>query len=119
MCGDFFQLPPVSVSAVVEPKFAFQSKSWRDDKDSAVAGSAKTEDLVFTDLLNELRTGILSSGSKQLLDSCHESNKSLPSDNNNLAPAKLYCRNADVHEENSKRLAELSCKERVFDSIYH
>jgi len=122
MCGDFFQLPPVSVSAVVEPKFAFQSKSWRDDKIRPVQlleVQRQRTDAVFIDLLNELRTGILSSRSKQLLDSCHESNKSLPSDKNNLAPTKLYCRNADVDEENSKRLADLSGEERVFDSIDH
>ena len=121
MCGDFFQLPPVS-RAVEGPKFAFQSKSWRDDKITPVQlleVQRQRTDAVFIDLLNELRTGTLSSGSKQLLDSCHESNKRLPSDDDDLAPTKLYCRNADVDEENSKRLAALPGEERVFCSIDH
>jgi ATP-dependent DNA helicase PIF1 len=113
-CGDFFQLPPVSLKF---SGFAFQSPAWSA---SSMATCNLTEvvrqsgDGPFLSLLNEVRRGRLSVASSATLASCHVAKKPLPRDG--IAPTRLYCTNRDVDSENAAHLAALPGGEEVFVS---
>lgn len=108
LCGDFFQLPPISYS----PRpFAFQAAAWsRAGLDSSTIMLSQihrqANDQAFQEVLNELRRGDFSSKTKSALAECQINAKGVPKDG--IIPTKLYCRNRDVDAENSQRLAELS-----------
>ena len=77
MCGDFFQLPPVGLGRSCT--FCFQSKIWKElfyDTNSSSGVPAemiflhkgfRQNDSVFLRVLNELRRGVVSSKTDQIL----------------------------------------------------
>ena len=78
-CGDFFQLPPVPNNKGTDRTFAFQSRAW-------VATGLETHSLHeiirqrgdpgFVPMLNEIREGVLSTRTLQMLEDCHVSTSS-------------------------------------------
>jgi len=111
-CGDFFQLPPVSLAYT---GFAFQSPAWGA---SGMATCRLTQvvrqagDAPFLALLNEVRVGKCSPRTTGVLAACHVSRKALPTDG--IIPTRLYCTNKDVDLENTARLGALPGGEEVF-----
>ena len=105
LCGDFYQLPPVSLAWA---GFAFQSSAWAA---AAVATCVLTEivrqqgDARFIALLNEVRVGVCSADTAAQLARCHVSKKARPTDG--ILPTRLYCRNVNVDAENATHLAAL------------
>jgi len=107
LCGDFFQLPPVSLGKFGNG-FAFQSASWGE------AGVRTVElrtivrqqgDRAFIDLLTPVRVGVCSPATTAALSACHVDRKALPRDG--ILPTKLYCKNANVDAENLRHLNAL------------
>lgn len=110
-CGDFFQLPPVVKNREVETHdFVFSAASWAS-LDPVVCYLTEqyrqTEgDLQF--ILNEVRTGIVSEKSYELLESKIQS-----SDTDNHT--KLYTHNIDVDALNTTELEKIDNKEYVYE----
>lgn len=77
VCGDFFQLPPVSASDHKYSKspdkfFAFDSNTWKDTikRTFMLRVVHRQSDRKFVGLLNEVRQGLISDCTKQVLNAC-------------------------------------------------
>lgn len=114
LSGDFFQLPPVSLSRC---GFAFEAPAWSSAAVKMVELRTvvrQSGDTAFINLLNQVRVGACSKETTQALEACHVSRKALPTDG--IIPTKLYCTNKNVDQENDRNLAALSGREMVFNS---
>jgi len=111
LCGDFFQLPPVSRVAN-RGAFVSESNAWLQ-MDLTVCYLEKqyrqNENNDLYRLLNEIRESRVSEESCQLL-----SERIQHSFDDGIIPTKLYTHNSNVDEYNLKRLAELESKEADF-----
>ena len=106
-CGDFFQLPPVNVKT-----FVFESSCWSSVMSESIELRTvfRQKDKKFIDILNELRLGIVSPKTTQLLRSLsHPLNPP-----NGITPTRLYCRNIDVTRMNNNFLKNLPGKSLTF-----
>ena len=106
-CGDFFQLPPVGLGRFGK-LFAFQSPAWQlCGMGNVVLTQVVRQqgDQRFVRMLNELRLGVASPRTLDVLASCHVDRKPRVADG--ILPTKLYCTNANVDEENASRLKAL------------
>ncbi len=105
LCGDFFQLPPVSLAW---SGFAFQAPAWAGAGMATLALTTvvrQAGDGAFTALLNEVREGRCTPATTAALARCHVDAKPRPTDG--IAPTRLYCTNKDVDAENAAHLAAL------------
>ena len=114
LCGDFFQLPPVSLGNY-GAGFAFECAAW--SKANVQTIELKTivrqaNDHAFIDLLTPVRIGLCSQETSAALAACHVDVKPPPHDG--VLPTKLYCKNANVDAENSAHLANLPGQARSF-----
>lgn len=104
LCGDFFQLPPVSRYGEDKKRFAFAAQAWNGCDlhfcylDTQYRQQSSDE---FTQVLNQLRVGTVSEHALQLLES--RKNIALPD-----TAVRLYTHNVDVDRVNAERLEELS-----------
>eukprot|EP00178_Gracilaria_changii_P002129 TRINITY_DN1316_c0_g1_i1.p1 TRINITY_DN1316_c0_g1~~TRINITY_DN1316_c0_g1_i1.p1 ORF type:complete len:724 (-),score=107.58 TRINITY_DN1316_c0_g1_i1:7771-9942(-) len=115
VCGDFFQLPPVSCSEyrlqlVKEKFFAFEAKAWKRgiNKAYCLHQVHRQNDKVFVGILNELRRGIVSNATKNVLHACCVRRDAIPVEvNENGAEiyyTKLYPYRNQVDRENITQL---------------
>ena len=101
LCGDFFQLPPVSQDNLSN-NFVFDSKIWQDMKLRIcyLQEQHRQDDPDFLNILNQIRSGQVNQNGFQLLN-----NRINAEINSELKITKLYTHNIDV---NSINLTELS-----------
>lgn len=114
LCGDFFQLPPVSRNG-----FAFQGLAWSLAVDETVElnHAMRQEDLGFVRILNEIRWGIVSPASLEALSACQQQHDDHSADYNvNIPKLYLYPRHRDVIVENRKQLESLPGKPSIFNA---
>ena len=107
LCGDFFQLPPVSLGNY-GLGFAFESQAWVNAAVQTIELRTivrQSGDTAFINLLTPVRVGRCSADTTAALAACHVDRKPPPRDG--IIPTKLYCKNANVDVENSAHLAEL------------
>lgn len=109
LSGDFFQLPPVGRGAEVQ--FAYVSPAWQegDIRTCYLSEQHRHDDITLTGILNELRSGQVSSGSRTALE--ERIGAQLESD---IEPTRLYSHNADVDSRNNEELAKLSGRQHSF-----
>eukprot|EP00736_Rhodelphis_marinus_P011443 Rmarinus@m.23237 len=121
LCGDFLQLPPVAKGGE-HVSFCFQASSW-DSCRIKVANLTKVfrqRDSAFVDVLNELRMGVCSEKSVEVLQKCvsdtHERAKASSdlSGVEALRPTVLYPHNVDVNAENNEEMRRLPGEPRLF-----
>ena len=69
LCGDFFQLPPVSRMGEQRPQFIYHSDSWKQGKFAVcyLSENYRQGDDVSLAILNEIRSGEVSERSQELL----------------------------------------------------
>lgn len=106
LCGDFCQLPPVSLR---HNGFAFQAPAWTNAGIQTVELRTivrQSGDVGFIDLLRQVRVGSCPAAVTVALSACHVSRKARPADG--IVPTKLYCTNKNVDVENDRKLMELS-----------
>ncbi len=105
LCGDFYQLPPVSKDFTTGSRFAFESPAWAAAKLTPVLLSRieRQTDQAFQKLLNEARVGRLSEESIQTL----KSRQGLNWRQQMIRPTLLFSKNADVDTINQANLAAL------------
>lgn len=109
LCGDLFQLPPVSRGT--QAQYITESEAWNmmDIYVCYLNEQYRHEDDRLTQLLNEMRSGEVSEQSLEHLVSCKNTQLALDID-----PTKLYTHNVDVDVMNATELAKLSTKEKTF-----
>lgn len=118
LCGDFFQLPPVSRPGEPESRFIYRSDSWAEagftvcylseqfrQKEADGSGG-------ILGVLNEIRRGDVTDGSRELLESRYKKR----SQGIGIEPTRLFTHNADVDALNDRELAALQSPE---ETDYH
>eukprot|EP00158_Paraphelidium_tribonemae_P008541 Partr_v1_DN28607_c2_g1_i6_m49560 putative PIF1 5'-to-3' DNA helicase homolog (S. cerevisiae) len=108
VCGDFFQLPPVSSfkGGKKEHKpFCFESISWNTVIDETINLKQvfRQRDDTFINVLNELRVGNLSPLSRQILDGCQRE-LVYP---DGILPTELFPTKREVADANKRKLESL------------
>jgi len=110
LSGDFFQLPPISREPK-EKRFAWQSPSWKELqlKTCYLQEKFRQDDNVLISILDEIRSGNVSSTSYDILNS--RFHKELDID---FTPTKLYTHNVDVDRINNDELNKLNNPAKSF-----
>ena len=116
LCGDFFQLPPVSRFGEQPAHFVYHSEAWKNG-DFAICyleEQFRQSDPEATALLNEIRGGEVSAKTHKLLEKhSHPHKKFLVAE-----PTRLYTHNEDVDAINTReleKLVEVSSAEYVME----
>lgn len=112
LCGDFFQLPPVS-TATDQMKFCFQSVSWNKVVEETIILETvfRQKDDKFVKILNEMRKGKLSLEGYQTLKECINRGW-----NDEIEPTCLYSTKNQVAEHNKKCLDAIDGEEVEFEA---
>jgi len=112
LCGDFFQLPPVSRPGEPEAHFAYHSKVWQEMnlKICYLTEQHRQNDDVFLGVLNDIRNNNVSEDT--LLHLKGRYNKEAVS---SVSPTKLSTHNVNVDEINNIELGKIKGEEKVFD----
>ena len=112
VCGDMFQLPPVS------GEYCFTSEAWKETKFVCVElikQMRQESDHKFAEILGKLRFGICSHETFEYLKQCNNPNFG------EVLPTMLYSRNVDVNMINNleyKKLLKPGVQRKVFDTVY-
>lgn len=109
LCGDLFQLPPVSRG--MRAQYITNSDAWNamDIHICYLSEQYRQDDDRLLALLNEMRSGEVSDASIEYLMA--RKNVEPVSD---IIPTKLYTHNADVDAINDQQLAKLGTKEKTY-----
>jgi ATP-dependent exoDNAse (exonuclease V) alpha subunit len=109
LCGDFFQLPPVSRFGEPESHFIYHSDAWRSAGFTIcyLEEQFRQSDDIVISILNEIRSGSVSEKSKKLLHSRIKAEIDITN------PTKLFTHNGDVDHINFKELEELKSSEEI------
>jgi len=114
LCGDFFQLPPVSRFGEPTVCFAYEAKIWAEAnfKICYLEEQHRQTDSAFLKVLNEIRQNRLSEeGMKHLLSRKVEVCKCF---NLNIEPTRLHTHNIDVDVINQQELEKLKGQSREY-----
>lgn len=111
LCGDFFQLPPVSKSGEPPPYFVNYSNVWKamDLKVCYLTEQWRQTDKEYLQVLNDIRKNSVNYQTIDLLKKRYQA-----SININIKPTKLYTHNVDVETENKEELNKLKTKPYYF-----
>lgn len=103
LCGDFFQLPPVSRGGEKASRFAYEAKTWPglNLKICYLEEQHRQHDSIYLSILNAIRDNEMNEELGENL--CGRLNKKISL----IEPTKLYSHNTDVDEENERELAKL------------
>ncbi len=103
LCGDFFQLPPVSRSGEEKARFAYHSEAWKnlDLKICYLEEQHRQNDVAYLEVLNAIRDNAVSPALIERLNTRKEKNAET------TERTKLYTHNADVDAENMRELEKL------------
>lgn len=115
LAGDFFQLPPINRADSKYGGFITESEIWQNDHFVTcylTEQYRQKEDQTYTEILNGIRAGFLSSRQIHLLKS--KIGTPLPE---HEASTRLLTTNADVDQINEVRLSELSGEEFTYEMV--
>jgi len=104
LCGDFFQLPPVSRAGEKPAHFCYHAEVWKelDLKVCYLEEQHRQEDGVYLDILNAIRDNTVSPETTRIL-ATRKNQKS----ESVAEPTKLYTHNIDVDTENMCELEKV------------
>jgi ATP-dependent DNA helicase PIF1 len=110
LCGDFFQLPPVS-NQKNEIQFAFESDAWRNGNFhiSYLEEQHRQEDDLLLAILKDMRSGTTGEHTKVPLRTRYKKEPV-----GSTKATKLYSRNINVDEINERELEKISAEVKVF-----
>ncbi len=111
LCGDFFQLPPISRFGEPNALFAYEAEIWQkaDFKICYLEEQHRQTDFAFIKVLNEIRKNRLSEeGMKHL--KCRHNKKTYQG----IEPTRLHTHNIDVDLINQKELEKLAGQQREY-----
>ncbi len=112
LCGDFFQLPPVSRSDEPESRFVVSSAVWEEFNPVTcyLAEQHRQNDDAYSEILNALRANDLRRRHAEALLSRQKTSKT------DHEITELHTTNVDVDAINSERLDKLNTEEHVYES---
>jgi hypothetical protein len=107
LCGDFFQLPPVSRAGEPEAKFAYHAVSWKnaDLQICYLHEQHRQSDTAYYGLLNAIQANDVDEASYELLKSRFNKKPK-----GSTEPTLLHAHNVNVDSENERELSKLSGK---------
>lgn len=111
LCGDFFQLPPVSSGSVNEVQFAFESHAWENGNFHVCylhEQHRQGNDPLLT-ILNDIRSGTAGEHTKVPLRTRYKKEPE-----GETKATRLYSRNINVDSMNDQELTNLNAKEKIF-----
>jgi hypothetical protein len=119
LCGDFFQLPPVSRYGERETHFIYRSKAWHDGKFTVcyLSENYRQVDDISLTILNEIRSGEVSDEAREHLRSRHNVRtemfdaEGIPM----VEATRLYTHNADVDAINENALSKVNSPEITYE----
>lgn len=105
LCGDFFQLPPVSRAGEEKARFAYHSKSWSELnlKICYLEEQHRQNDDAYLEVLDAIRNNTVSPAHIDRLHTRREKQM-----HETTERTKLYTHNADVDAENMRELEKIS-----------
>ena len=112
VCGDFFQLPPVSKKEEQPATFAFDSFAWKRCIKLTITLQKvfrQQGDMEFIEMLNEMRIGKLSEKS---IREFMKLERELPE--TDIEPAELFCTRFEVDRANKTRLDKLESEIKTY-----
>lgn len=111
LCGDFFQLPPVSRAGELPPRFVSHSQAWQTMNLQVcyLTEQYRQADREYLKVLNDIRSNSVDDTTFALLQKRYLAKITSP-----IKPTKLYTHNIDVDEKNEQELAKIPAKPRVF-----
>jgi ATP-dependent DNA helicase PIF1 len=111
LCGDFFQLPPISRSGEPTALFAYESEIWKNAnfKICYLEEQHRQTDQNFLKVLNEIRRNSLSADGLKYLKDRHNKKTF-----QGVEPTRLHTHNVDVDFINHQELERLSGQQREF-----
>jgi DNA-binding CsgD family transcriptional regulator len=114
VCGDFFQLPPITRGEVLESEFAFKADSWLASKFTVcyLSEQHRQKDNNYLSILNEIRSGNVRESTVDLLKS--RLNKDIEQ---GKEFTRLYTHNIDVDAVNKRHLDLLDGKSRTYQML--
>ena len=118
LCGDFFQLPPVSRYGEPDPKFVYHSSAWKegDFKVCYLEEQYRQNDDISIRVLNDIRGSRVDEGTMTHVRSRFKMNdgeRVIP------APTRLYTHNIDVDSVNVQELNHLSGDAMTYEMETH
>lgn len=120
LCGDFFQLPPVSKYGQPESKFIYHSKAWKEGefKICYLEEQHRQKDNVSVKVLNAIRANAVDSGVMEHIKGCFKIEKQKnkkPGDGIFIEPTRLYTHNIDVDKVNEDALKTIRGAEEIYE----
>jgi ATP-dependent DNA helicase PIF1 len=122
LCGDFFQLPPVSKYGAAETHFIYRSEAWRDGKLTVcyLHENFRQMNDPVVNILNDIRSGEVSEESLERLKSrqhvpSDEAVVVVDADEALVEPTRLYTHNIDVDTVNDTQLGKVSGAEFTYE----
>lgn len=111
LCGDFFQLPPVSSSPSGEKIFAFESAAWQNSffHTCYLHEQHRQGDDPLLDVLNQIRSGTAGEHTKVILRTRYKKEPQ-----SSVKATKLYSRNINVDTINESQLLAIASTEKSF-----
>ncbi|MES2205075.1 MAG: helix-turn-helix domain-containing protein [Pseudomonadota bacterium] len=115
LCGDFFQLPPVSsASTDIEKHFAFKSNVWKNQGFEVcyLEEQHRQDDDPLLTILNDIRNGATGEHTKVPLRTRYKKEPQ-----GETKATKLYSRNINVDKINDAELEKLTTQEKTFTML--
>ncbi|MES3004536.1 MAG: AAA family ATPase [Patescibacteria group bacterium] len=115
LCGDFFQLPPVTRGERSESEFAYKAEAWLYSKFTIcyLEEQHRQKDKEYLSILNEIRKSKVTNRTVELLKS--RLNKDIENQNEFT---RLYTHNIDVDVVNKKHLDLIDEKHKSYQMIW-
>ncbi|MGB8815765.1 MAG: AAA family ATPase [Minisyncoccia bacterium] len=112
LCGDFFQLPPVSRMGERESHFSYKSSAWKDlnMRICYLDEQHRQKDQNFLKVLNDIRGNCVSEDTLLILRERYNK-KTIQ----NIEPTRLHTHNINVDSINEAELAKISGQTFVFN----
>ena len=114
VCGDFFQLPPVTKTGPIE--FCFESEAWEEtiQKNCILTFSFRQKgDNLFLGILKQIKTNTLDSKNEKLLSTRLSTN--IKNYKEDFKPVTLYSHKVSVSKENETQYSKLSGIEEEYE----
>lgn len=117
LCGDFFQLPPVSTSFEEMGYFVYHSDAWKNSnfKICYLEEQHRQLDDATISILNEIRKNDLSQKNFEILQS--KIAKPSSKEDGTFSPTRLYTHNVDVDLINNRELEKIKSDEKTFEMM--
>ncbi|MES2953096.1 MAG: AAA family ATPase [Patescibacteria group bacterium] len=111
LCGDFFQLPPVSRYGEPESRFAYASDAWKSAGFTIcyLEEQHRQSDDAYLSVLDAIRSGDIDEGVYELLQDRHGAEIA-----QDVVPTKLSTHNDNVDAINDRELAKLTTASKQY-----